>query len=214
MNPKEVSTVLVPQYLLTSEQKSVIQSKIDEAVTKLHVSREDAAALIYSHIIDDFFGKEVIVAKYDNGDLGDEMDSLGDEAVKSKYGHEDRKIKARHSSGKPAHKPAHKMLGILEGDEESKPKERKLQRAYSSKPEDYILLKFDSEAELFGALKMWYLSGFTNYKILSIVVNGKKKEFNTKTSGRDEKSYKLDVAFGEEMEGGEAGEEMCCEASE
>lgn len=70
MNPKEVSTVLVPQYLLTSEQKSVIQSKIDEAVTKLHVSREDAAALIYSHIIDDFFGKEVIVAKYDNGDLG------------------------------------------------------------------------------------------------------------------------------------------------
>jgi hypothetical protein len=210
MNPKEVSTVLVPQYLLTSEQKSVIQSKIDEAVTKLHVSREDAAALIYSHIIDDFFGKEVIVAKYDNGDLGDEMVSLGDETVKSKYGHEDRKVKAGHSSGKPAHK----MLGILEGDEESKPKERKLQRAYSSKPEDYILLKFDSEAELFGALKMWDLSGFTNYKILSIVVNGKKKEFNTKTSGAGDKSYKLDVAFGEEMEGREAGEEMCCEASE
>ncbi len=210
MNPKEVSTVLVPQYLLTSEQKSVIQSKIDEAMTKLHIERDDAASLIYSHVIDDFFGKEVIVARltvYENeNELGDE---LSEQSYEKDYGKKPRRLKSSSS------KAAKKMTEALDEDIAAmKPKDRKLSKTYNSKPEDYLLLKFDSEAELMGALKMWDLAGFEQYKVISIVVNGKKKEFNTKTSGAGDKSYKLDVAFGEEMEGREAGEEMCCEASE
>jgi hypothetical protein len=178
MSHNQTKAVTIPYYLITKDQKAVLESKIHETMNKLHVDWRDAVDLVHAYEIDDYFTKCVMVVRA----YGEEQPGCDDK--ESDFITLPKMAYKTGSVPTPKRKLREKILASGNPRKVSEMpfgrEEYSIEECCEDGPREYMettLLQFDNESELIGAMKLMETSGILDEFQIQVIVEGKKKEW-------------------------------------